>query len=350
MVSLSMTAMSDDLQPSPPASASRWDEGLPFLLGDVGQGVSDLQQRLARLGYLRGDDRLGEYGDGTARAVRSFQRDRGLRTDGLCGRHTWSSVVEAGFRLGDRLLYQRIPMLHGDDVAELQRQLSALGFDPGGVDGIFGDQTASAVADFQHNIGISSDGICGPRTLAELSQLKLRRGAEDLVSSVREQLEASNKVGTLQDRVIAVGEPGGFQAGAVALSRALVAVGARPITIHHPDESEQAEAANAVGADCYIGLRLDPELAGVRTVYYSGYRYESETSKHLARLISEAVVKALDLRDEGSDGMALPVLRETRMPAVVVELGRPAVVAMHSARLAVAIIDALADWLGNEWT
>ena len=171
MVSLSMTAMSDDLQPSPPASASRWDEGLPFLLGDVGQGVSDLQQRLARLGYLRGDDRLGEYGDGTARAVRSFQRDRGLRTDGLCGRHTWSSVVEAGFRLGDRLLYQRIPMLHGDDVAELQRQLSALGFDPGGVDGIFGDQTASAVADFQHNIGISSDGICGPRTLAELSQL-----------------------------------------------------------------------------------------------------------------------------------------------------------------------------------
>ncbi|MGO9560381.1 MAG: N-acetylmuramoyl-L-alanine amidase [Acidimicrobiales bacterium] len=342
--------MSDDPQPSPPASAGRWDEGLPFLLGDSGPGVSDLQHRLARLGYWTGGDRLGEYRDGTARAVRSFQRDRGLRADGLCGRHTWSSVVEAGFRLGDRLLYRRSPMLHGDDIAELQRQLSALGFDPGGVDGIFGDQTGSALADFQHNIGISSDGICGPRTLAELSQLKLRRGAEDLVSSVREQLEVSNKVGTLQARVIAVGEPGGFQAGAVALSRALVAVGARAVTIHHPDESEQAEAANIAGADCYIGLRLDPELAGVRTIYYRGYRYESETSKQLARLVSDAVAKALDLRDEGSEGMALPVLRETRMPAVIVELGRPAVVAMHSSRLAVAIIDALASWLGKEWT
>ncbi|MGO9197429.1 MAG: peptidoglycan-binding protein [Acidimicrobiales bacterium] len=342
--------MPDDLQPSPPASASRWDDGLPFLIGHSGPGVGDLQQRLVRLGYLIGDDRHAEYGEGTYHAVRSFQRDRGLRVDGRCGRYTWSSVVEAGFKLGDRLLYLRSPMLHGDDVADLQRQLSALGFDSGGVDGIFGDQTASALADFQHNIGISSDGICGPRTLAELSQLSLRKGAEDLVTSVREQLQVSKNAGTLQGRTVAVGEPGGFQAGATALARALVAVGAHPVTIHHPDESEQAAAANTAEADCYIGLRLEPELLGVHTVYYRGYRYESETSKHLAELISAAVVKALDVPDQGSDGMALPVLRETRMPAVVVELGSPAVIAMHTPQLAVAIIDALAEWLGKEWT
>jgi len=39
--------------------------------------------------------------------------------------------TEAGYRIGDRLLYHRAPMLRGDDVATVQRRLSALGFEPG---------------------------------------------------------------------------------------------------------------------------------------------------------------------------------------------------------------------------
>ncbi len=348
-LALSMTAMPDDLPPPNHAAAGRWDEGLPFALGDSGPGVSDLQQRLARLGLWIGDDRLGHYGQGTAAAVRAFQRERGLRVDGMCGPYTWSSLVEAGYRLGDRLLYRRNPMLHGDDVGELQRRLSALGFDPGRVDGIFGDMTAAALADFQHNIGIASDGICGPRTLAELWKLSLRKGGEDPVTAVREQLLVSSKAQTLRDRTIAVGEPGGFQTGAVALARALAAIGAQPVTLHHPDESDQADAANTADADCYIGLRLEPERTGVRTLYYRGYRYESETSRQLASLVLEAVSAALELPPEGSFGMALPILRRTRMPAVVIELGSPATVAMHTPQLAAAVTDSLVKWVSNDW-
>ncbi|MHB8456746.1 MAG: peptidoglycan-binding protein [Acidimicrobiales bacterium] len=341
--------MPDDLQPPTSAPASRWDEGLPFVIGHSGPGVTDLQQRLRRLGYRTDGDPPGEYGGSTYRAVRAFQEDRGLRPDGACGPHTWSSVVEAGFQLGDRLLYHRNPMLHGDDVAALQRRLSALGFDPGGVDGIFGDQTSTALADFQHNIGVASDGICGPSTLAELAKLSLRKGGEDLVTSVRELLRISARP-TLHERTVAVGEPGGFQAGAAALNRALAGAGAAPVTLHQPDGSDQAEAANAMGADCYIGLRLEPDHKGVRTVYYRGYRYESESSKKLARLISSRVVHTLELEDEGSEGMSLPVLRQTKMPAVVVELGSPATVAMHTTQLAAAIPEALVEWVANDWT
>lgn len=346
---LSMTMMPGDLPPSSLAAAGRWDEGLPFGLDHSGPGVVDLQQRLARLGYSAGEDETGTYGRGTADAVRRFQSDRGLRTDGVCGRHTWSSVVEAGFRLGDRMLYRRSPMLHGDDVADLQRRLSALGFDPGGVDGIFGDMTSSALEDFQHNIGIASDGICGPRTLAELSRLSVRRGGEDLVTAVRERLRVRRSAGTLRDRIIVMAEPGGFQTGAAALARALATVGARAVMVHHPDESDQAQAANVAGADCFIGLRLDPERKGLRTVYYRGFRYESETSKQLAHLISARVTDTLDLPDEGTDGMALPVLRRTRMPAVVVELGEPALVAQNTTELAAAITEALMEWVGRDW-
>ena len=108
--------------------------------------------------------------------MHSFQSQRGLRADGVCGQQTWSSLVEAGFRLGDRLLYRRSPMLQGDDIAEVQRRLSGLGFDPGGVDGIFGESTHVALSEFQRNVGLATDGICGPRTLSELTRVAPRRG------------------------------------------------------------------------------------------------------------------------------------------------------------------------------
>ena len=78
--------------------------------------------------------------------MRPFQEHRGLRSDGVCGPQTWSALVEAGRVLGDRLLYYRNPMLRGDDVATLQRQLGALGFDAGRVDGIFGSAPTTRCA------------------------------------------------------------------------------------------------------------------------------------------------------------------------------------------------------------
>ena len=120
-------------------------------LGDEGEAAADVQRRLERLGFSLGTDAKGAYGVGTRAAVEAFQYRRGLRVDGVCGRQTWSALVEAGRRLGDRFLYRRSPMLRGDDVAELQQRLSALGFDTGRVDGIFGDLTSAALGEFQRN-------------------------------------------------------------------------------------------------------------------------------------------------------------------------------------------------------
>ena len=97
---------------------------------------------MADAGHNTAADQPGAFGEPTEAAVRGFQERRGLRVDGICGPQTWASLVEAGFRPGDRLLYYTSPMLRGDDVAELQRRLSALGFDAGRVDGIFGEHEA----------------------------------------------------------------------------------------------------------------------------------------------------------------------------------------------------------------
>ncbi len=56
----------------------------------------------------------------------------------------------------------------GDEVKSIQRKLSSLGYYKGSVDGIYGQQTKSAVTSFQRNCGITADGICGRQTLLYL--------------------------------------------------------------------------------------------------------------------------------------------------------------------------------------
>ena len=106
----------------------------------TGKAVRDLQQRLAAAGSRR-RRRPGIFGPATEQAVHTFQEHARIRVDGICGPETWAALVESGFALGDRLLYQRRPNLRGDDVAELQHRLNGLGFDAGREDGILGRQT-----------------------------------------------------------------------------------------------------------------------------------------------------------------------------------------------------------------
>ena len=56
----------------------------------------------------------------------------------------------------------------GPAVTRLQERLRELGFTPGPSDGDFGDQTLSAVMNFQTSSGLKADGIVGPKTLTAL--------------------------------------------------------------------------------------------------------------------------------------------------------------------------------------
>ncbi len=276
--------------------------------------------------------------------MRAFQRGRGLRTDGICGQQTWSALVEAGYRLGDRLLYLRHPMLRGDDVAELQRRLGALGFDAGRVDGIFGRDTKAALDEFQRNAGLTVDGVCGPDTVRELERLSARRGDREPVAALREVERLRMAPRTLQGKRVAIGDGGGLHAVVSAAARVLTAAGAQVTVVQHPDQSEQAGEANGAEVDVYVGFALDPSRPGCRTAHYAGHRYESPGGRRLAELLQEEVTAALGLPDAGVHGMALPVLKETRMPAVVCELGPAAAVVPRTAELADVLGRVLTRW------
>jgi N-acetylmuramoyl-L-alanine amidase len=316
---------------------------LPLRAGAQGEAVRDLQRRLAFAGHAVDDSALGIFDAPTEQAVRDFQEGRGLHPDGICGRQTWSALVEAGYRTGDRLLYHRRPMLRGDDVAELQRRLCALGFDAGRVDGIFGPATELALREFQRNAGLTTDGVCGRDTLAALDRLGTRTDGSATVAELRQTEELQQgATATLANRLVVVGETGGAGALIGAISRHLAEADAHPITVHHPDESLHAQQANELGADVYVGFDVHDDL-GAEVAFFAVPGFTSIGGQGLATLLCDGLVEA-GWSPVRPQGMRLPVLRETRMPAVRCRLGPPTAVVVGSEALADVVVDALTRW------
>jgi N-acetylmuramoyl-L-alanine amidase len=284
--------------------------------GAAGEAVRDLQRRLVALGHDCTADEPGELGPATEAAVRAFQAARGLLVDGDCGRETWAALVESGFSLGDRLLYFRRPMLRGDDVAELQRRLNALGFDAGREDGIFGEDTAGALTDFERNAGLAVDGICGPATLAALQRVGTL--AEGSVASVRErdELRSPRRLGGMP---VYVNTAPGFEALGEAVVRELVVAGAEAVLdTSGADEPSVAQIANRFAAELFLALRAGTDAACTCSYFESG-RFRSEAGFRVATAVQSHLAAHLPT-SAAPCGKTYAVLRETRMAAVACDL------------------------------
>lgn len=310
--------------------------------GQRGEQVLGVQTKLVALGYdVPADERAGFFGEGTLDSVRAFQQARGLIVDGIVGPDTWRELVEASWKLGDRVLYLRAPHMRGDDVRDLQDRLATMGFDTGRVDGIFGPQTQIALLEFQRNYGLRSDGIVADDSLRAL--LGLPKIAGDTgVGGIRERTRSRRfPPGLAGLRVVL--DPGhgpsepGFagpngeteSAACFALAHAveasLAAGGAHVFLTRRedgtPTDSERATLANALDAHLFVSLHMgggDLSARGAAAFYFGHERFRSELGARLADLLL-AEVTLLGLTDGRAHAKTFPVLRETRMPAVVLE-------------------------------
>jgi len=64
------------------------------------------------------------------------------------------------------------------ELRKLQQRLTALGYETGGVDGVFGPATKRALTQFQADHGLDADGVVGPLTKAALAAAKLVKPAK----------------------------------------------------------------------------------------------------------------------------------------------------------------------------
>jgi N-acetylmuramoyl-L-alanine amidase len=239
-------------------------------------------------------------------------------------------------------------MQRGEDVAELQERLGSLGFDAGRVDGIFGPDTGNALEEFQRNCGLTADGICGPGTVAALDRLVARQAGPTSVARVREVERLRVTAGDLPGHRMVVGHGGDAGPLAEALARVLRDGGAVVDVINHPDGSAHAREANEREAHLYVGLRLTADAGENRVAYYAQRNWESVGGHRLADMIHERlIVGVIPANSPDACGMRLPVLRETRMPAVSCELGPADQVVPATAAVTRAIADAIMAWMAE---
>ncbi len=297
----------------------------------------DIRLRLEALGF-------GRVGQDLASQILAFQISRVLPQTGVCDALTWKSLLEAGYRLGDRLLYFRTPMMRGEDVAELQNRLGSLGFDAGRVDGIFGPDTVRALKDFQRNVGLPVDGICGPTTVEEL--LRVFRTSSTNVHSVKELEHFRSTIRSLSDLNVAITHQGFMEAPAELLRSALAFKGARAQVLMHPDPSRLAALSNAQKADLCIHLEEGPSKREIH--YYQGFSYTSASGEALATLVANYMNSPEFGFDITVVGINVPILRETRMPAVTVTVEDASFWVFHSPKTVLAITNAITEWTSGD--
>ena len=170
------------------------------------------------------------------------------------------------------------------------------------------------------------------------------RTGDSTVARLRESDAMRRARPGLDERRIVVAEGGEAPAVADALGVALRDLGAVVQVVHHPDEHERAAAANAFEAALFVEVVVRAE-PGTAVAFYAREDFESVGGRRLAELVAADLDRSIDGgAPAAARGMRLPVLRETRMPAVLLEVGPPAVAVQEAPALVRSITDAVRRW------
>jgi peptidoglycan hydrolase-like protein with peptidoglycan-binding domain len=135
--------------------------------GDRGDAVVELQRKLNALGFDCGAVD-GVFGAKTESALIAFQKAAKIGVDGIYGPQTAKALAKRETYTLPNGVFKRGDS--GEAVKQIQRALKAAKFDPGAIDGIYGVKTENAVRSFQKKYGVKPyDGIFGAKTKAKLA-------------------------------------------------------------------------------------------------------------------------------------------------------------------------------------
>ncbi|HEX2130426.1 MAG TPA: N-acetylmuramoyl-L-alanine amidase [Actinophytocola sp.] len=233
-----------------------------------GDDVLALQERLLELGYDAGRAN-GVFASQTEGALRNFQRDYGLKVDGICGAETL------------RALRQLSPRARGGSPVLLREQ----------------ERVRKA----------------GPRLRGKRIVIDPGHGGDDTgvsVAGVREADLVWDLARRLEGRMVATG------------MQALLSRGRDQC----PSEGDRAHFANEVGADLFLSLHSDanrsPEAQGVASFHFGTTGGTTSTiGETLAGFVQRELAARTGLRDCRTHRRTWDTLRLTRCPAVRIEIG-----------------------------
>lgn len=325
--------------------------------------VRGLRDRLQRAGALpdSADPEASEFDHELETAVRAFQQSRGLIVDGVVGPETERRLSEAQYTLGDRPLHwEPEAPLRGDDVEQLQQNLSLLGLYYGHLNGSFEESTHHAVVELQQSLGLERSGRVDHGTIEALARIN-KSITSSKAFSLRDfhNLESAN--GAIRSRSIVLvpsallpqhsgpaGAPEGFRSRALDISleiarrahEILTDVGAHPTVVSdRPLVSSNGTSLATAGSleEALSGLKgplvvvlgcdwnSSASASGVAAFYWGDSTAEesalSPIGQRGASLILRELVARTGGRDLGCHAREWAILRTTPAPTVVVDLG-----------------------------
>lgn len=233
----------------------------------IGEDVLELQQRLNAMGFSCGreDGRLGPQTDA---GIRDFQRNTGIRADGVCGPATFRAL------------------------GRLRRTV--------------GKQSGQSVRE-KYSLNDIRTGVRGKVVVLDPGGTHV---SDDRLSEAAVCADVAARV---EGRLSALGTQ-------VLVTRSLHLAAADP-----NGEAARAEFCNEVGADLVLHLTLcnDTGEPGGAATYYYGREGGSDSvpGQLAATLLLDGIVERTDLRNRARHARTWDLLRMTRMPAVRIECG-----------------------------
>ena len=320
-------------------------EEISIRIGDTGDSTSHVVNILNRIGLLT--TRPNIFNGEVENAVRAFQQSRGLTVTGVVNAVSLRTLEEAQWKLGDRSLFVKTqPLMRGDDVATLQARLTDMGFDCGRVDGVFGPRCEKAIKEFQKSVGVTADGICGPRTIAAFMRL-LRTVSGGAPAVLRESAAQKTRGPALANKVIVLdpscgGSNKGISENGVEeseivyditrrLEGRLLALGVSVFLTRgndgSPTEAERIALANQTHADLALSFHVDryanEKANGVATYFYGtkNHGVHSVVGERFASLVQREICARTDLLNCRTHEKTWDLLRLTVAPTVRIDLG-----------------------------
>nr|WP_253288802.1 peptidoglycan-binding protein [Amphibacillus sp. MSJ-3] len=283
----------------------------PFREGQVHDDVIQLKKDLNKLGF--GNFSYNKnYFSTTARVVGEFQEYYGLKVNQIADQRTLDKIQEvlnSPLRKGQK----------NDSVIKLKKDLNSLGFGNFNFNNNFGSTTESVVKQFQKSYGLVVNGIADEVTLRKLQEevnkkvvkifLDPGHGGKDPGASAYGLLEknvvldiALKTADILTTQYIGVD---------VKLSRK---------TDKFIELVDRAKMANNWGADYFVSFHTNAyngSANGFESYIFNGG--VSSTTKQKQKDIHTYLINRIGTNDRGMKQANFSVLRNTNMPALLVE-------------------------------
>ncbi|MBS3679313.1 peptidoglycan-binding protein [Ornithinibacillus massiliensis] len=273
-----------------------------------------LKKDLELLGFVSWKNPPNDYfGVSTEQAVKSFQKHYGLAVNGIADKFTLDKIEEiknSSLRIGQR----------HKDVIQLKKNLEILGYVKwkNSPNNYYGKETAWAVKKFQKENNLPTSGI-----VDEITLTIYKKATKSIVKIFLDPGHGGKDSGGVgiglkeKDVVLDIALKtssyltNGYLGVDVKLSRT---------TDQFIELVDRSQIANSWGADYFVSLHtnaLNGTAEGFETYIYNGKISKEEKDRQAD--IHNYILKRIEVKDRGMKQANFSVLRNTNMPAILIE-------------------------------